>query len=372
MKCRTCEANFSTVASLELLDMPKAAQQLPSSPYDSGVHLGVYECPYCSLVQLDGEPVSYHKEVIRSSGFSEEMRVFREEQLSKFVSDYKLKNKKVIEIGCGEGEYLDIIKKSIPLAWGIDNSIHCVDENSDASRLVKGYIDSPHYKITDIDFDAFFCFNFMEHWPNPNLTLKGIYNNLTDGAVGLIEVPNLDMMMEKELFTEFIQDHLSYYTEETLRTTLERNGFEVLECKPIWYNYILSAVVRKRERTDFSHFHEKASKISKEVNSFIDSFHKVVVWGAGHQSFAALALFDLKHRISYVVDSAPFKQGKFTPATGLYIDSPEILYGDSMVDAIIIMAASYSDGILQKIRDKFPNILDVAILRDWGLEINFA
>ena len=365
MRCRTCEANFSSSASLEFSDMPKAAQQLPSSPYDSGVHLGVYECPYCSLVQLDGVPVPYYKEVIRSSGFSEEMRIFREKQLNDFILKYKLKDKEVIEIGCGGGEYLEIIKKSIPSAWGIDNKI---SERDKPPHLVKGYVDSPHYRITNSDFDAFFCFNFMEHWPNPNLTLKGIHNNLTDGAVGLVEVPNLDMMIEKELFTEFIQDHLSYYTEETLRTTLERNGFEVLECKPIWYNYILSAVVKKRKRADFSHFHERKLKISEEVNSFIDSHNKVVVWGAGHQSFAALALFDIKHRISYVVDSAPFKQGKYTPATGLYIDSPEILYEDSMVDAIIVMAASYSDGVVEKITTKFKNISNIAVLRDWGLE----
>ena len=97
-------------------------------------------------------------------------------------------------------------------------------------------------------FDAFFILNFFEHLPNPNSTLQSLYHNLSDDGIGLIEVPNFDMILRNNLFSEFIGDHLFYFTKETLKATLERNGFEVIECEEIWYKYIISAVVKKRKK----------------------------------------------------------------------------------------------------------------------------
>ena len=68
-----------------------------------------------------------------------------------------------------------------------------------------------------------------------------------------------------------------------------------------------------------------------------------------------------------IVDSAPFKQNKYTPATHLPIVAPEKLIADK-VDAVIVMAAGYSDEVAGIIKRKFNNI-QIAVLRDFGLEI---
>jgi hypothetical protein len=93
----------------------------------------------------------------------------------------------------------------------------------------------------------------------------------------------------------------------------------------------------------------------------------VAVWGAGHQALAVMALADLGGKIRYVIDSAPFKQGKFTPATHIPIVAPEHLKTDP-VDAIIVMAASYSDEVAKLIVEKYREHIEIAILRDYGLE----
>jgi hypothetical protein len=93
----------------------------------------------------------------------------------------------------------------------------------------------------------------------------------------------------------------------------------------------------------------------------------VAVWGAGHQALAVLALADLGNKIAYVVDSAPFKQGRYTPATHIPIVSPEQLV-ENPIGAIIIMAASYSDEVARLIRKRHGNSIRVAVLRDYGLE----
>jgi len=75
----------------------------------------------------------------------------------------------------------------------------------------------------------------------------------------------------------------------------------------------------------------------------------------------------LSSKIKYIIDSAPFKQNKYTPATHLPIVPPEFFYSNP-VDGIIIMAGSYSDEVSKIIRKKFNKNIKVAILRDYGLE----
>jgi hypothetical protein len=95
----------------------------------------------------------------------------------------------------------------------------------------------------------------------------------------------------------------------------------------------------------------------------------VAVWGAGHQALATMALHELGGRVAYVVDSAPFKQGRFTPATHLPIKSPAELKGDSQVRGVIVMGASYSDEIAAILERDFSPTLAIAILRPASLEL---
>ena len=351
--------------------MPKAAQNFPTLHTlgdDKGEDLGVCQCAACGLVQLDNEPVSYYKEVIRAAAFSEEMRGFRINQFKKFVDKYSLKNKKVVEIGCGKGEFLSLMKKTGADVYGIeysDESVEYCREND--LKVSKFYIENNNDLLPAAPYDCFFIMNFFEHLPDPNSTLRALHKNLSDDGVGLIEVPNFDMILKKNLFSEFINDHLFYFTKETLKLTLERNGFEIVECNEIWYDYIISAVVRKRPKTNLSDFQSHQEKIKKELQEYIEKYDKVAIYGAGHQSLAVISLAGIGDKIEYVVDDATFKQGRYTPATHVPIVSNESLIYNP-VNAIIVMAASYSDEVAKKIRSNLDIRTDTAILRDFGLE----
>jgi len=78
-------------------------------------------------------------------------------------------------------------------------------------------------------------------------------------------------------------------------------------------------------------------------------------------------MLELADRIAYVVDSASFKQGKFTPATHVRILSPAALDVEP-VDAVLVMAASYSDEVAKIIGRSFGPRMKVAIFREHGLE----
>ena len=66
----------------------------------------------------------------------------------------------------------------------------------------------------------------------------------------MVEVPNFDMMIKHNLFSEFIGDHLFYFTRETLENTLKMNGFEIIDSAIVWHDYVISAHVKKIEIFD--------------------------------------------------------------------------------------------------------------------------
>jgi 2-polyprenyl-3-methyl-5-hydroxy-6-metoxy-1,4-benzoquinol methylase len=373
-KCRVCGNEFFEKPLLRYENMPKAAQFLPdakSLESDKGVDLEVCQCSGCGLVQLSNNAVPYYREVIRASAVSEEMKAFRSKQFSSFVEKYSLKRKKIIEIGCGGGEFLSIMQQFVKGTYGLEYSKELVSRcRENGLRVSMGFIENAAFELNNAPFDAFFILNFLEHLPEPNSTLKGIYNNLGDAGIGLVEVPNFNMILEKNLFSEFINDHLFYFTKETLNSTLWLNGFEIIECKNEWRDYIISAVVKKREKIDLSHFYKQQAQLKNEIEGHIRLFKdkRIAIWGASHQALANIALLDLSDKIKYVIDSATFKQGKFTPATHIPIVSPDELYSDP-VDAVIVMAAGYSDEVAKILRQNFDKKINISILRDFGLEI---
>ena len=344
-RCRVCAKELFEEPLLRYTNMPRVAQFLPDSSSvhaDSGKDLAIRQCSGCGLVQLSDEPVHYFKDVVRAAGLSAEMRAFRQAQFSRFITTFGLTGKKAIEIGCGRGEYLSVLQEAGAEAYGIEHSAESVAAcRAGGLNVSEGFVESADAVVPGGPFDAFVILNFLEHLPDPNATLRGIRANLREGGVGLVEVPNFDMMLRERQFAEFMSDHLFYFTEETLTTALRLNGFEVLECTEEWHRYILSAVVRKRAPLDLSPFHAQQARLRDEVHAYVGRFspRSVAIWGAGHQALALMSLLDLGRSIKYVVDSAPFKQGRYTPATHLPIVAPSTLNSDP-VEAVIIMAAA--------------------------------
>jgi SAM-dependent methyltransferase len=372
-RCRVCGGSFVAGSGLNYDGMPRVAQFLPdkeSLPLDQGIALEVVQCSGCGLVQLTNPPVPYYREVIRAVACSAEMMEFRARQFGGFVERFALQGQRVIEIGCGRGDYLAVLRDSGVEAFGVEHSAASVDHCCDLGlRAIQGFVTGADYRIAHAPFTAFVLLSYLEHLPDPSATLRGIHANLRDGAVGLVEVPNFDMILRGGLFAEFTSDHLLYFSAATLAAALSLNGFEVLSCDEIWRGYILSAVVRRRGPTNFEGFQRSQDRIRGQIDEYLQGFppRDVAVWGAGHQALAMLSLMGLAHRIRYVVDAAPFKQGRYTPATHLRIVAPSAL-DDDPVAAVIVMAGSYSDEVARAIQERPGVRPHVCILRDSGLE----
>jgi SAM-dependent methyltransferase len=372
-KCRVCSGEFFEEPLLIYKDMPAISQFLPKKDdfaEDKCVDLTVCQCSKCSLVQLDNDPVYYFRDVIRSGAVSEEVRRFRMIQFQNFVDEYQLKGKKILEIGCGRGEYLGLMDKTGAVAYGLEHRKESVEECREKGlSVVQGFLDNPVQKIENGPFDAFYICNFLEHFDEPSIALQAIAYNLKDNGIGIVEVPNSDLLLQDKCFYKFTLEHLLNFTQETLKLALRLNGFEVLSCKPIRHGSPLSAVVRKIKQLDFSDFDDNQNQLHKIINAFIEQFgtEKIAIWGAGHYTFGLLSALNIGDKIKYIVDSAPFKQGRYSPKTHVPIVAPEMLKTDP-VKGVIVLAAGYSDEVAKILLKNFDPKIKVAVVRNNKLE----
>lgn len=366
--CKCCNANVTGSPLLHYENMPGKAQNFPIEEelkLDKGIDLDIYECPYCGLIQLFSEPVDYYQDVIRAVGVSESMKKFRKSYFHEFVNKCNLKGKRVLEVGAGCGEYMELLAEEDVRVYGIEHlNESVIKAKKKGLSVYQGFIRYENDKVPGDPYDGFYIMNFLEHIPNPKEFLKGIAFNLQDGAYGLVEVPNGNFIIRNQMFSEFMLDHLTYFTKESLTLILNMCGFEVKECEVIWNDYIISAIVQKRRGLDLGSFTSKQGKLVSSIHGYLKEMKskgkKVAVWGAGHQSLAVIALAKLQGKIECVIDSADFKQNKYTPATHIPIYSPNKIE-ELDIGAILVMAGSYSDEVRRIIKEKYDSVSAVTL-----------
>ena len=167
MTCRVCGSDLFDDPIFILENMPTSAQDFGKTRNSSLEHCGkidleICQCSRCELVQLNNDPVLYYKNVIRAVAFSKEMKRFREVQFKDFVSSHSLQGKKILEVGCGRGEYLHLMRDTGANVYGIEHATDSVYTCVRSDLLVeKLYIDRSDIEIPHAPFDAFFTMNFF-------------------------------------------------------------------------------------------------------------------------------------------------------------------------------------------------------------------
>ena len=374
-RCIACGAPLWETPLLTLDNMPASAQHMPDAQgvkEDRGLTLDLCQCMGCGLVQFDCEPVDYYRDVIRAGGFSRTMVELRRYQYKHLIDSYHLEGKKFIEVGCGQGEFLKVLSEFPVEVHGIEHDPHLVElARAQGLDVTEGFTETEDTRFAGGLYDVFLSFNFLEHQPDPSTMLQAIYRNLEDDAMGLITVPSFEYIMDHNSYYELIRDHLAYYTFETLTPLLERNGFQVEECEVINRD-TLSVIVRKRPQMDTENLLECYVNLKREMETYmkyLDAWDKkVAIWGASHQGFTLAATTKLGEKARYIIDSAPFKQGKFAPASHLPIVGPDHFH-EHPVDAIIITAPGYTDEIAASIRQKFGTSVEIRAMRSNHLEM---
>ncbi len=353
--CRLCHST-ELLPSLRLDRAPRNISYLltPSeAAHDEPISLEVYRCERCGHVQLLVDPdSSYYDEYVMTVSHSPQMREFQREQARGFVERFELPGRRVIEVGCGDGHYLGVLRELGVDATGLEPSAPFRELALAAGHDVLGGYVTAADPIPGGPYDAFATREVLEHIPDPNDFLQGIRRSLTDDGVGLVEVPSLEQALEHHRFYDFFRDHVNYFSAGTLARALETNGFLVLEVTRGMGGEFLQALVRVDSGRDFAGLQQSVTDVADELRALVRSHvaagRRVAAWGSGAKGLASLAAAGAEG-FAYVIDSDPHKQGRLTPITHLPVVAPERLR-EQPVDLVVLTALAYRDEIIAELR----------------------
>lgn len=362
--CRLCSSQ--KIESIINLDgFPKSAQHFISNPQDFGtdkpITLMVCQCLDCGLLQLENSPVSYYKDVITAASLSEASKKNLVSEWRPFIEKYNVLGKDAIEVGSGRGDFLEVLERLEVNAYGIEHSSENIKEcKKKKLNVQRNYLTELPLTYKN-KYSLVVCNNFLEHQPKSKEYLACLRNLVSNDGIIYISVPNVDYLLEKHCLYEFVADHLVYFTENTLRKAMEINGFNILEAykknngndlvviaKP---DRNINISSRPEKKINISGAMETVSRIIKSLQNEVNSHENVAIWSAGHRALALMAISKL-NRIKYVVDSAVFKQGKFTPILHKKIISPEEFIKTKCDLLIIMLPGNYAEQVTRFVEEK--------------------
>ncbi len=104
------------------------------------------------------------------------------------------KIEKILDLGCGEGEFLEICKEKNLDCFGIDISSYALHK---AKRKIKVEFSQKDVEREKLPypgkyFDAITSFDLLEHLKNPQFTLNEVFRVLKDDGIFFATTPNGD------------------------------------------------------------------------------------------------------------------------------------------------------------------------------------
>ncbi len=195
-----------------------------------GARLGLVRCKACSLVFLSPRLASvrevYESDAIKNSiyyaeSIEDDKDTFRQRLA---LAGAFLKNKKtVLDIGASVGTFLAVCRES-----GF-TGLHGVELNPGSRAQAKALFsltltnDLP----AGVKADLANMSDLIEHLEDPLAYLKGLRAYMRDDGILLITTPDFERWITR-LVNIKPEEHLFYFTKETLRQLLEMAGYEVL------------------------------------------------------------------------------------------------------------------------------------------------
>jgi cyclopropane fatty-acyl-phospholipid synthase-like methyltransferase len=319
-------------------------------------------CPICGFIQnslFDPCGHEYSTRYEETQGFSEHFNQFAKGLAEHLVESYDLRGKRVLEIGCGKGEFLQLIcELGNNQGVGVDPSY--VPERMPASSHV-GFVQDFYENHTHLTQDADFvvCRHTLEHIQPVQAFLQLIRTSMNAHAQTLLffELPNVERVLNERAFWDIYYEHCSYFSLESLARLFSACGFEVLELYKDFGDQYLMLTARPADKSIVA-AEDAAEQLAGEVTRFKETIPQVleawkrqlkqanaqgkrtVIWGAGSKGVAFLTTLGIRDEIAYAVDINPFKQGKFMPGTGHEVVAPGFLKA-YRPDTVLIMNPVY-------------------------------
>ncbi len=365
--CRLCNSS-NTVDFLSLLPMPTqdgnmAASEAEALSIDKG-NIDLVLCKNCGFIRNEGydsNKVSFDKYDF-SNDQSPLFRAYVHELTDRLMEQYHLQGKTIIDIGCGDGVFLQMLcekgsNKGIGIDPGFDNSKRKHSAHIDIQYIQDYY--SNEYAHLKPDFIA--CRLVIDLLDDPMQFVRMVRENLEDriNTVVYFEVPNAMHTLKDKIIWNIVYEHSVWYTVDSLRYQFECCGFEVLDVRTCWNDEFLGIEARPRPlpinkanlRTlsktveGFNLDYQKLLRKSQvRIDNIKSNKEKVLAWGAGARAVTFFNLFNVKKEIPYIIDINHKRHGKYIPGSGQKIVSPDFIV-EYQPDLVIITNSTYAEEI---------------------------
>jgi SAM-dependent methyltransferase len=343
------------------LDCPKARIEL-------GFCL---RCGAVSNLAFDAACLTYDPSYDNSLHFSPTFQKYADGVATDLVERYNLRGKNVVDVGCGNGEFLSLVcGLGNNRGVGFDPSFIPGRANLQAGQgitIVKDYY-SERYAEHAADF--LMCRHVLEHVAQPQRFLRSLRATLTEktDAAVFFELPNASFVFQNKGIWDIIYEHCFYYSSGALARLFSTCGFDVLNVAEAFTGQYLrlEARVSAREtgllgdaggdldsmRDDILKFAEEYRKCRTHWEDVLRRFaahgNRVALWGAGAKGAMFLNAFCNMRSLEYIVDVNTHKCGLYIPGTGQKVVSPEFLK-QYRPDVLLIVNPNYRDEISRQV-----------------------
>jgi SAM-dependent methyltransferase len=299
------------------------------------------QCVRCGLIfnsAFESGIVPYDANYENTQCCSPAFHSYLEKLARDLITRRGLRNKRILEVGCGKGDFLKIIAQLGPNeGCGYDTTYEGASILSNPKlQFHREYITADRVPGA---FDYILCRHVIEHVPSIQdflIELRKISAAAGNPTV-LLETPRFEWIFEQGSFWDIFYEHCNYYAESTLRMLCERAGFNVvLQERTFGDQY---QVLELKGMDGLSRLAESPAKSYPDLNLFRDRVNLRQVrlmksleeaclggawgiWGAGAKGVAIVNQLSFKPP-AFVVDANPAKQGCVIPGSSVPIIAPE-------------------------------------------------
>ena len=335
-------------------------------------------CSGCGLVfnaAFDNRLTAYSSGYEPSQAHSPMFARHLDELARNLVSRHALRGRTIVEIGCGEGDFLlRVCRMAASRGIGFDPSYA-----GDRSRLPSNVTILPELYPPGRAHppgDLVCARHVIEHMERPGTLLAEMRRAGVDheDLVVFVETPRLEWILDRSAFWDIFYEHCSYFTEPSLKALFERAGFAVVGAGASFASQYQWMEGRPGHRprpapgSDVDARRELAARLQVFARSCeahrlewqqrVDDLSRrgvCVVWGAGAKGVTFLNALTLgRDVVSAVVDVNPRKQGRYIPGMGQLIIAPADL-SRYQLSSVLVMNSNYIDEIRAMTRALAPD-----------------
>lgn len=355
-------------------NQPLAALNLPGSQEDatriqrftldfrtcaSCGHIFNTEFEYTKIPYQQNSNLMYNK----GSGWQEHLHAL----IARIREHYDLEGKTVLDIGCGDGWFLKLLKDTVPSirAIGYEPGIEAENAEKNGLTVYQDYF-IPERDLPKVRPDLLLCRHVIEHLASPHDFVADIAywaNHYGLFTPFVAEVPCIENAVRDARINDYLYEHVSNFTLFSFENMFQSAGYEVEHSFRTYHDEVAVAFVRPQPsprlheiRNLAQHYHERIRPLYHNVRQKLDALLEegktLAFWGGTGKGSSFLNGFGLDHTwFPVVVDSDPLKTGKFVPGMGQEIRSPEYL-NTHPVDVIVVTTQWRVHDIMREIQDR--------------------